>query len=226
MKQFVINQVPNVGDVYVPPKAICTQGLLEEVNLFSCSPLAVKEWGGIHTRNILHQLEEKFHFSIDRCMREGMKPVVDVRIHRLFAEQYPAIPGWHCDHVPRGGYSGQPNFSLCAMHAFNVALIISDHPQGVSNTEFVMQPVRISLEDQDHVYRELHREVQRIKPLVAPVPDGKFVWFSQRSIHRAAPAARRGVRLFFRYSMMEKPHIQNVKHSMPHVYQLSEENGW
>lgn len=226
MKQFLICQVPNVGDGYVPPKALCTQGLLEETNLFACSPEAVNMYGGVHTREALRQLVAANLFSINRAYDAGLRAVIDVRIHMLHPQQYPAVPGWHCDHVPRGGYSGQPNFGLCSNQAFHLQLSLSDSQVGVSNTEFVMQPIKVCLQDPDHVYRELHREMERIKPLTERMPDGRFIWYNQRSIQRASPAVRRGVRLFMRYSMVEHPVIQNQRDVMPHVYQLAEENGW
>lgn len=227
MKQVLLNQAPNFfGDSYIPPKAICTQGLLEEVNLHACSPQAVNMYGGAHTTEALRQLMIAYAAPIYRAKDHELQPIVDVRIHRLFPGQFPAIPGWHCDFVPRGGYSGQPNFGLCSQYAFHVCLILSDQEAGVSNTEYVMDPLRLVLEDQEHVYREVHRGVEHFKPIVARAPDGRFTWFNQKTIHRASPAHRRGVRLFMRFSMIEKPMILNKANPMPHVYQLAEENGW
>lgn len=226
MRQIVINQPPNFGDLYVPPKAICSQGLLEEVCLFACSPKAVEMYGGVYTRAALSQLREHFSHTLQRGYDHGLQPVVDVRIHRLFPQQFPAMPGWHCTQVPRGGYTGQPNFGLCPQHAFHVGLVLSDCPAGCSNTEYVMDSIKLFLEDPEHVYKEMHKEVERIHPRTEFVQDGRFVWFNQRSIHRASPARRRGVRLYMRLSMVDKPLILNEQHAMPHVYQLAEENGW
>lgn len=227
MRQIIVNQPPNFGDMFVPSKSICTQGLLEEVCLFACSPKAVELYGGVHTRVALRQLmESAYPYAIARGKEEGLQPVVDVRIHRLFPRQFPAVPGWHCTHVPRGGYTGQPNFGLCSQHAFHVGLILSDQPAGCSNTEYVIDPIKLFLEDPDHVYKEMHKEVDRIRPRTELARDGRFVWFNQRSIHRASPASRRGVRLYMRLSMVDKPFIANEQHATPQVYQLAEENGW
>jgi hypothetical protein len=202
------------------------QELLEETSLFSCSPEAVKQLAGPKVRMALNKIETNYDQIIDRGRRNGLSPVIDVRVHRLFPGMFPGIPGWHCDFVPRGAYSGQPNFGLVHPHAFLIALLLSDQPQGVSNTEFVNHPIRPQLWDQEHVYKNLHDEVVRVNPHLCLAHDNHFVWFNQKSIHRAKAAHRRGVRLFMRYSMIEKPVIVNKITHQQQVYLLSEATGW
>jgi hypothetical protein len=200
--------------------------LLAEPSLYSCSPVAMENYGGPLIRSALAQIRERYEHPIRRATNEGLSAICDVRVHRLFPGQYPAIPGWHCDAVPRGAYSGQPNFSLVHPFAFHVCLLLSSELKGVSNTEYVSQPMSPQLWDQEHVYRNIHQEVDRIKPQTATAQDGQFVWFDQRTIHRAKPAHARGVRLFLRYSMIEKPVLANKLNNNVQIYQLAEESGW
>jgi hypothetical protein len=96
----------------------------------------------------------------------------------------------------------------------------------VSSTRFVDQPIRPDLYDKEHVYRNLHHEVHRINPPIRTIKDGELVWFNQKTIHAASPCHRRGVRMFLRYSMIEKPVVANQFADQQQVYLLSEENGW
>lgn len=225
VRQVVINQVPVPGATYKAPKPVCTAALLDEVNLFACSPEAVNMYGGLHTIEALRQMLGNYEVPIRRAKDKGLSPIVDVRIHRLFADQYPCTPGWHCDFVPFGGYTAQPNFSACSEAAFSTCLTLSDQGGGVSSSEYVATPLRLCLEDPNHVYRELHREIERVKPYTISAPDGVFMWYNQRTMHRARPAWRGGYRLYMRFSMVEKPMLMNVHHSPPQVYVI-EGNGW
>jgi hypothetical protein len=222
--QHVVNQPPILSKEKYP--AFSTQELLAEQNFFSCSPLWVREFGGPIAKGALKALERLYEVPIARAKKEGLSAVMDLRVHRLMPEQFPGIPGWHCDFVPRGAYSGQPNFSMCHSSAFHVALLLSDHVKGVSNTQFVNQPMKAFIYSQEHVYHDLHHEVDRIAPVLTMVPDGQFVWFNQKTIHRAMPAIHRGVRLFMRFSMIEKPVIVNQRTYQQQVYVLSEGGGW
>lgn len=200
--------------------------VLAEPSLFSCSSLMVNQVGGPLTRSALNQIEQFYPKQIEVAKKAGLTPIIDVRVHRLMPGQYPAIPGWHCDAVPRNNYHGQPDFSMVDPAAFHVCLLLSNEKQGVSNTEFVDSVIKPKMWDDEHVYRDLHREVERIKPDIVELPDGVFAWFNQRSIHRASPCHRRGVRMFMRYSMYHKPPIQNKVQGQQQVYQLAEANGW
>jgi hypothetical protein len=70
-----------------------------DCGLFHAPVYSVKEWD-IDTYNIIMSLEtvlEKDQYS------------VDIKVHMLMPGQFPCIPGWHCDNVPRVG--GQQDWS-------------------------------------------------------------------------------------------------------------------
>jgi hypothetical protein len=222
--QFFVNQAP----VFQPSgiKMPTSVQLLEEQCLFSCSLTAIEMYAGPIVKDAVDRICQLYEVPIRRGINHGLSAVVDVRVHRLFPGQFPGIPGWHCDFVPRGAYSGQPNFALVHPDAFHVALLLSDQQAGVSNTQFVESAIRPQIFDQEAVYANLHHEVDRIGPALVTANDGQFVWFNQKSIHRAMPAHRRGTRLFLRFSMVEKPVIANGRPKQMQVYQLSEAQGW
>lgn len=80
-----------------------------EPSLFSMSvDMALESCGGL-TRRILHHMPWECD-DYKEAEAAGLQPVIDVRIHRLMPGMYPAIPGWHCDRVPRANYHSQPDF--------------------------------------------------------------------------------------------------------------------
>lgn len=223
--QYVVNRPPVFHNVLFSEK-VDTQKLLAEPSLFCCSPGAVEMKGGPLANQALLQIRELFEFNIRNALEKGLAPVCDVKVHRLFPHQFPCIPGWHCDSVPRGGYSGQPNFSLVHPGAFHVSLILSDRHDGICGTEFVDQAVRLGIYDPEHVFRAVHAEIERHKPSTCQQPDGRFCFYTQHSIHRGRPATKNGVRMFMRFSMIEKPYLANSVSRQMQIYQTDEIYGW
>lgn len=218
----------NVPPVFQPGKfpTLTTKVLLEERSLFNCTEKFVHEQAGPLVCLALEQIQEKYARGIELAKEHGLSAVIDVRVQRLMPEMYPSIPGWHCDAVPRDVYTGQPNFKAIDPHSFHVALLLSSEPAGVSNTEYVKAVLKPTLFSKDHVYKDLHQQIEKLKPDTVIVRDGNFVWFTPKSIHRARPVVRRGVRLFMRYSLIHSKSYANMLNPEQMVYVISEENGW
>ena len=200
--------------------------LAAEPCLFSCSEEGAALQGGLLTKIALKHIQAAFIHDIYKAKQEGLSAIIDVRVQRLMTGMYPSIPGWHCDAVPRCNYHGQPRFDLINPAAFHVALTLSSEPFGVSNTEYVVDPIRPKLYDNEHVYKDLHEQVEKIGPIVQTMADNVFVKFTPKTIHRATPTRRRGWRMFMRFSMYHKPPIVNGVSGQQQVYLLSEKNGW
>lgn len=200
----------------------------KEPSLLCNSPVAVRAQGGQLSKIALAHVEKHYAGDILRAEKEGLSSSIDVRVQRLMPGMYPSIPGWHCDAVPRGTSSGQPNFDAIHQRAFHVALLLSTEPCGVSNTQFVDQDMVFKLWDVEGKtrYSQLHAEVEKHKPQVLHVRDGEFVRYSQRTVHRAMPTGRRGWRMYFRYSMIPNAEVRNLMPEQQQVYILSEEAGW
>lgn len=209
-----------------PFKGVINRQLLENENsFFSSSPAYLDMAAGPLVRQSLEQIEQLYGTNIRGALDHGLQPVCDVKICKMVDDQYMGIPGWHCDLVPCGGYTAQPNFGLTSTHAFHVALTLSDHPHGVCNTEYIDQGLRIQIFDPKHVFRSVHDEVEKHKLLTMRAPDGRFCYYTQNTIHRATPAIRHGTCMYMRFSMVEKPFIANEKAKQIHIYQLSEAKG-
>jgi hypothetical protein len=200
--------------------------LAAEPNLAACSEPGVSLKGGPLAKAALAHLQKLFAEDIARGKRQGLFPVVDVEIHSLSPGMYPAVPGWHCHAVPRNTLTGQPNFAAIDSAVFHIDLTLSSEKAGVSNTEFVVDAVRPKMLDRNHVYRDLHREMDRIKPRTVVVPDGVFVKYTPKSIHRAMETHRRGWRMHMRYSMYAQPVIENNTPGSVQVYVVTDRNGW
>jgi len=224
--QSFVSKSPECLDKVCPFPAISAPLLAAERSLFSCSEEGVAIQGGPLANLALKHIQGAYVKDIYNAKQAGLSAVVDVRVQRLMPGMYPSIPGWHCDAVPRQNYNGQPNFQAINPAAFHVAFTLSSDPVGVSNTEYVIDVIKPKLYDPDHVYRELHEEVERIGPMKRRITDGVFVKFTPKTIHRATETHRRGWRMFMRFSMYHKPPIENGIPGQQQVYLISEKNGW
>ncbi len=197
----------------------------QEPSLVSCSPIMVENSGGELAKVALHHVKQYYKQDILRAEKAGLSAIIDTRVHRLMPGMFPAVPGWHCDAVPRCSYHGQPRFDLIIPEQFHVIVTLSTEPKGVSHTEFVLDTIHPKMGD-NSVYHDLHREIVRIGPRTEFIPDGTFVKYYPKTAHRASAAHRRGWRMFFRFSMYPKPPIENVVPNVQQVYLLSEDNAW
>jgi hypothetical protein len=211
--------------VSVPPHfnegkfmVLSAQTLVNEKNLLGCSPLFVEEAGGPVTKAVLGQLREVYAYPIRLAEQEGLSAVVDVYVHKLLPGQYPTMPGWHCDWVPYGGRTGQPDFTLIHPQSFNISLTLSNEQKGVSTNEYVSTSIKPKLWDKENVFKDLHAQVLRIGPDVVRAKDGVFVRYTPKTILKALPCERRGVRLYVRFSMCVKPPIVNELVNCQQVY--------
>ena len=158
--------------------------------------------------------------------------VIDTRIHMLKPGWYPAIPGWHCDAIPRP--NGQPDLydeSIDRIHHF---LYIVDQGTG-STTEFLNEQPKFDsfpeVPEGTNLWEVHSTEIERrIKDgLLVPykTKSEELLHFTARDYHTAIPATGSGWRYFFRCSF-------NTKHSGPYneirrqvqVYTPTEHSGW
>jgi hypothetical protein len=175
-----------------------------ETMFFSCDPGFVYDHCGPLTKRIL--------LAATRFMNApaGLHSVIDTRVHMLMPGQYPAIPGWHCDAVPRKEYGDQPDFSLINPEAKHYVCTISSDTGGVSNTEFLVGPLSVDV-DPNRVWSSVNAQIPEEQP-IRSIPDGCLVEFGSMAIHRAAPATKwHGWRLFFRLSYMQNPPRNEIR---------------
>lgn len=116
---------------------------------------------------------------------------VDVKIHMLFKGQYPCIPNWHCDNVPRNK-EGKLDYSAIDYEAMPMYLWVSDSP----TTEFLDKEYTASPTPKGHdevadIIRANDLPTLRIAPKA---------WYSmhQDTPHRGRAATENGWRVFVR----------------------------
>lgn len=177
--------------------------------------------------NIVQKVIDHFGFNITNNI------VIDTRVNMLMKGQYPSIPGWHCDDVPRNTVTGlttkvgQPNLFLVdpSVQHFMVLLSTGSTAHGVSGTEFVTSDREYKI-DPDNVWNSLNISVnndsdKRTLKVVA----GEVIRFNQLSIHRASPATENGWRYFFRLSVTHRVPRNEIRNQVQ-IYVDLNDSGW
>lgn len=170
-------------------------------------------------------LEVALHYE---ALPIGYHQVVDARVQRLMPGQFPSIPGWHGDAVPRADFHGQPDLGeLDRLDVRHYAMLCGTDDE-VSNTEFVdNHPTTLSIDDEGpSVWQQVHRALESEKPPTFELPNGQVAAFACDSLHRARPVRTRGWRAFVRLAAMRNPPLENGFAGQQQVYVLSEANGW
>lgn len=223
MKQHTfLPEYETVGSVW--PTATIEE-LAEYNSVYAASPeFAVRNSGPI-VKRILDKIPEWWW---QECRDRGLLPNIDVRVHRLYKGSYPAFPGWHCDAELRETYFGQPDLDRTPISK-TVTCTVSTLPGGLSNTEFLAEPITVSInvgESDEMLWGQVHRQVGDRQTW--RMPDGAIVSFSHHALHRAMPAISRGWRLFFRMSMWHKPYlgVEGKISRQEQIYRLVEGSGW
>jgi hypothetical protein len=103
----------------------------------------------------------KMEFNINEYL-------IDVKVHMLMADQFPCIPDWHCDFVPRNNETKQKEPHRITGE--KMYLWVSGEPK----TEF------------------------KIKPAIIACENTEWVEFTQHEWHRGVVATKRTWRCFIR----------------------------
>lgn len=219
---------PEIEKIGEFPSVASIGEIAEEVGMYSASPEFVKENGGKLTQLMMNQVPESFY---EECKLLGLYPNIDVRVHRLYPGDFPAVPGWHTDGEFRKNYYSQPDLDKFTQHSHIVGSISTDD-NGVSMTELVNEDFEAHIENPDAdntLWQQVHEQIELNKPGIIQLPDGQLTKIGAMTLHRATPARIRGWRLFVRLSMWHKPYISEAGGNIAkqeYVYRLSESKGW
>lgn len=156
---------------------------------------------------------------------------VDIKVHMLMPGQYPCIPNWHTDMVPRDD-SGL-RFDLIRGDEPPMYLWISDGPE----TEFLARPIELERAPGSHIEiaRTLRGQADSLDIGVPPLMT-QFIqpnaWWSmdQQTPHRGTQATKHGWRVFARLTHKSMSPQRN-RHAPVHrrhaqVYLDTKEFGW
>ncbi|MCO5735954.1 hypothetical protein [Stenotrophomonas maltophilia] len=118
---------------------------------------------------------------------------VDVKVHMLMEGQYPCIPNWHCDNVPRGP-DGKVDYHRTGDEwTIPMLLWVSDGP----TTEFLCERLEgINREPEGH--EGLAALIRERNPATFQVVPQRWYSMNQRTPHRGTQAQRAGWRVFVR----------------------------
>ena len=171
------------------------KGILKEVNLsnqycglFRC-PLE-------EAHKILPDLTDLFNDANDMLLNQGHYPdqwEVDLKIHMLMKGQYPCIPNWHCDNVPR--VNGDTQYTLIKEDTLPMYLWLSDSP----TTEFLKHNYNVKgLIPKGHgeLAEYVHKNSNAIETVKAPTQT--WISMDQSTPHRGTQAQDNGWRVFVR----------------------------
>lgn len=180
--------------------------ITNETCVYAASPAKVKEVCGPIANEIMNAVPDSWWA---KCVKLGMLPNIDVRVHRLNKGEYPAVPGWHCDGALRETYFGQPDPDRVPIRD-TILCVVSTAHDGVSNPQMITIPVTVDIEpsdSEDFVYwREVHKQIKPSIP-TGRLCDGEVIRISCDTLHRVMPAHKRGARLLFRMSMWHNDYL-------------------
>lgn len=112
---------------------------------------------------------------------------VDIKVHMLMPNQYPCIPNWHCDNVPRT--EGILDYTNWKEETPPMLLWLSGNP----NTEFISEDIEVS-SVKDH--QELTSLLENTPKKKAP--SNQWIAFTQHSPHRGTMSEDFTWRVFVR----------------------------
>ncbi len=137
---------------------------------------------------LLPELEELFEsVPVD----DPKQYEIDVKIHMLMKDQYPCIPNWHCDNVPRDR-DGKLDYGSVDLDNPKMLLWVSDEP----TTEFLLHNTNIGRVLKDHgeiapIIANYNLETRRI-------PTQTWISMDQLTPHRGTKALGHTWRIFAR----------------------------
>lgn len=197
-----------------------------EPMLYSASPEYARQHGGPITEEILDHIMAGCIADFDSvCDQDYPHLTIDTRSHMLMPGMHPAIPGWHCDHVPRF-HGGQPELDKSSATQFNYTVTVGT-TGGIAPTEFVSSLRAVDVEyDPERVWGSVsaHVNKQLVNIRTFLLPDGMVCRFNGQTLHRATAAKERGWRFFFRASRTK--HEPNPKIRRQVQVYTSETTGW
>lgn len=121
---------------------------------------------------------------------------LDLKIHMLMKDQYPCIPNWHCDNVPR--VEGETRYDLIKEGTPSMYLWLSDNP----TTQFLNQEYLWEFEDvtsHDVLAKKIMEHKDNIERNVfKSAPPQTWISIDQTTPHRGTIALENGWRVFAR----------------------------
>ena len=153
----------------------------------------------------------------------------DVKIHMLMPDQFPCIPNWHCDNVPRDSNGTLDYAATVKEEAVPMLIWLS----GTPCTEFLRSNLQIDLPD-NHIdladqLEDLIYRASQDSPLTTFLPTQQWVKFRNTSPHRGVVSTQHQWRIFVRAthkSISPVRHQEGILRRHCQVYLDSAKFGW
>lgn len=145
--------------------------------------------------DLLPDLNQLFTDAMMMLAQEGHDYTeweMDLKIHMLMKDQYPCIPNWHCDNVPR--VRGKTRYDLIDDSVSPMYLLLSDSP----TTEFLSEHVIIGEPPKGLTHGSLKGIIDKYKLPTVKAPAMTWISMNQRTPHRGTVAKENGWRVFVR----------------------------
>ena len=184
----------------------------EEHMVYSGSVEFVKGLNSPITRHVLSTIinDPLYQTLAPAHQSAGFTPIIDTRFALLMPGMSLAIPGWHCDDVPRH-YTVQPDLNW-----LNQAVSHFTCQLGGESTKYLSDIIHIPVKDIDeaNVWSSVNKFINKQDNLVIDTyPENTVTVFNRDRLHDAPTATNRQWRYWFRLSFMKgKPHNEIRKH--------------
>lgn len=161
-------------------------------SLLQSSPCGLHRVSLDEAKIILPQFQELYD-SVPIPKDDWHNWEIDLKIHMLMPNQYPCVPNWHCDNVPR--VDGKTRFDLIEDDTPRMYLWLSDNP----TTEFLRPDVKVAC-----VNPQSHKDVAKPCNYVTgyggsvKIPAQQWISMSQRTPHRGTKSDKHQWRIFAR----------------------------
>lgn len=197
----------------------------EEPMLYMADLEFAKEHGGLLTKKIINHLESYFEKLYSRSPIADWNPIIDTRVNMLMKGMYPAIPQWHCDAVPRSEQYSQPDLTKIDPAIRHFCCLLSTHPNGCSQTEYLTQDLTVDVNPND-VWASVDSIVRGMWNVEnAYAQDGEIIEFNQSTLHQATACHTPGWRMFFRLTVNSLTKPKNKIRKQVQVYTV-QGKGW
>jgi len=186
------------------PGLYSTEMMRREIDFFAADlQYSLKHCGPIQKFFLTKLLQVPYVRAVYLGQHPGLQLILDSRTHVLEIDEQPAIPGWHTDFAERTPSTNlQPDYSRITPSVRTYVVNYSDHPNGVSNTEFMTSEVDLIL-PKERVYQAVDTQLESM-PFIdsSQLVDGEIIEMDQWSLHRGKPAHNRGSRGFMRLAIL------------------------
>ena len=151
---------------------------------------------------LMPELSEVFQSFEDISVVSPYNYDIDVKIHMLMPGQYPCIPNWHCDNVPRNEMKALEYSKVNVDPLDDMFIWISNGP----HTEFLAEDIPVKNMELPKDHGDLSKYMSELKgiekgsdkQIFRSLPEQQWARFNQLAPHRGVASTHHQWRIFVR----------------------------